>query len=88
MRSHRETELRTTTSTVTFAAPFRLAGRNETLPAGTYEVETDEEIIEANGHTAYRKVATILFVRQAGMRRALTVDPEALAAALLRDGAQ
>jgi hypothetical protein len=80
--------LRTTRSTITFTAPFTLAGLGETHPAGTYELETDEEIIEGNAHTVYRRVATILFVRQTGMRRALTVDPKDLEDALVKDRAR
>ena len=80
--------LRTTKSTVTFASPFTLTAGGEIFPAGTHELETDEEIVEGNSHTVYRRVATILFVRHAGTSRALTVDPRDLEAALARDKAQ
>ncbi len=37
---------RTTTKSVTFARPFRLAGLEEEFPAGQYDVETDEELLD------------------------------------------
>lgn len=80
--------MRTTRSTITFTAPFRLAGVAETHPAGSYDVETDEEVIEGNGRTVYRRVATLLFVREGNMTRMLTVSPVDLDAALARDRAQ
>ncbi len=79
--------LRTTSISVSFAAPFKIKGLAETLPAGIYEVETEEEIIEGNGPSAYRRIITLLYVRRLGMTRALAIDPEALQAALDRDRA-
>jgi len=77
--------LRTTKSSVTFAAPFKLEGFEETQPAGRYEVETDEEIIECNERTAYRRVATLLILNHLGATQTVTVDPKELEAALARD---
>lgn len=74
---------RTSETTVTFGRPFRLPGFDEPLPAGSYRVETDEEPIEGLSFTAYRRVLTVLHLRDG----ALTVDPAALEAALERDRA-
>ena len=79
--------LRTTRSTIGFAAPFRLKGRPETFEAGSYEVETEEEAIDAGQHIVYLRVATLLYVRSPGMTRTLTVDPGDLQSALARDKA-
>lgn len=79
--------IRTSRSTVTFNAAFSLRNVSGALPAGSYEVETEEEIIEGNDRTIYRRVATLLYVRTAGMTRACTVDPQDLGAALARDQA-
>jgi len=76
--------LRTTKSFVTFAAPFSLAGIQEMQPAGRYEIETDEEIIEGNGRTGYRRVATLLILRHHGMTQTVTIDPTELEAVLAR----
>ena len=79
--------MRTTKSTVTFHSPFTLNDRVGELPAGTYDIETDEEEILGADRTAYRRVATLLFVETRGSTRSLTVDPKHLEAALRRDGA-
>lgn len=77
--------LRTTKSTIAFAAPFKLEGWTEVQPAGRYDIETDEEVIEGNGRTVYRRVATLLILRSDGMTRTMTVDPDQLEAALAKD---
>ncbi|MGV3481060.1 MAG: hypothetical protein ACO1O3_14005 [Sphingobium sp.] len=78
--------IRTTSGTATFAAPFRLKGVNETLPPGTYQVETDEEVVEGNARTVFRRVATLFYVPTASGMRVCTVDADDLAAALAADG--
>lgn len=77
--------IRTIRSQVTFTGPFNLAEVGNELPAGTYNVDTDEEVIEGNERTVYVRVATLLHVHSLGSTRAVTVDPEALEAALERD---
>ena len=80
--------IRTTRKTVTFSNPFSLAGIGRTLPAGSYEVVTDEELIEGLSFPVYRRVATMMLVpgpsRQASVEM-LSLDPRDLAAALDRD---
>jgi len=83
--------MRTSSRTVTFARPFTLSGIDGPQPPGTYTVETDEEPIDDSSPPAYRRVATM--IRLPGrpgsgeLVQVVTVDPEELAAALLRDGA-
>jgi hypothetical protein len=48
--------------TITFAHPFRIKGIDRSLPAGAYEVITDEEMIEGLSFAAYRRVATMIVV--------------------------
>jgi hypothetical protein len=60
------------------------------LPAGSYEVVTDEELIEGLSFPAYRRVATTMLVPAEsflGLVEMLTVDPPSLAAAVDRDAA-
>jgi hypothetical protein len=52
---------RTTRRTVTFRRPFHLSGI-EDIPAGSYEVETEEELLTDVSFPAYRRVATYLFL--------------------------
>ena len=48
----------TSRKTVTFARPFSLSGIDEVQPAGTYTVETDEELLPGLSLPAYRRIAT------------------------------
>lgn len=47
---------------VTFRHPFRIRGIDRQLPAGAYEVITDEEAIEGLSFAAFRRVATMIMV--------------------------
>ena len=80
--------MRTTRKTVTFGKPFSLEGVGRILPAGSYEVITDEELIEGLSFPVYRRVATMMLVpgqsRQASVEM-LSLDPHDLAAAMDRD---
>lgn len=76
---------RTTRSSVSFNAPFSLKGIDGELPAGSYDIETDEEIIEATDRTAYRRIATLIHIRTHAQTRSCAVDPDDLEAALERD---
>jgi len=48
--------------TVTFKHAFRIKGIDRQLPAGAYEVVTDEEMIEGLSFPCYRRVATMITV--------------------------
>jgi hypothetical protein len=48
--------------TVTFRHPFRIRGIDRQLPAGAYEVITDEEMIEGLSFASFRRVATMIMV--------------------------
>lgn len=80
--------MRTIKSSVTFCRPFTLNDSVGELPAGTYNIEMDEEELQGIERTAYRRVATLLFVQGQGTTSALTIDPKHLEAALQRDAAQ
>jgi hypothetical protein len=80
--------VRTTTTTVTFVRPFNLNGAVEAYPAGTYTVETDEELLQASSIPAYRRIATLLRLeRTMGTVQTQIVEtnPVELAGALARD---
>lgn len=82
---------RTRNSTVTFQHPFTLDGADKLLPAGTYLVETQEELLQSLSFPAYRRIATwIRLVPRDGSRAGsplMGVEPEELAAALAADAA-
>ena len=74
--------IRTTRSQVRFKAPFRLAEIEEAQPAGTYDIDTDEEVIEGNERTVFLRVATLIHLRKPGFTETVTIDPKGLEAAL------
>jgi hypothetical protein len=78
---------RTKRKTVTFRMPFLLEGVGRRLPAGSYEVITDEEMIEGLSFPVYRRIATMMLVpgRLSGSLEMVSVNPDALAAALERE---
>jgi hypothetical protein len=47
---------RSFTKEVVFRRPFVLKGLDRTLPAGSYRVVTDEELIEGISFPVYRRV--------------------------------
>lgn len=83
--------VRTTRKTVTFGNSFVLGDFDEVLPPGSYEVDTDEELLEGLSFHAYRRVLTLIYLPatsgRRGFSRVLTVDPNDLDAALKRDQA-
>jgi hypothetical protein len=60
MRSRREV--------ITFQHPFRIKGIDRVLPAGAYDVITDEEMIEGLSFASFRRVATMIMVPAAPPR--------------------
>lgn len=54
--------IRSRRETVTFRHPFRIRGVDRVLPAGAYQVITDEEMIEGLSFAAFRRVATMIEV--------------------------
>lgn len=81
--------IRTNKRNVTFRKPFTLAGLEEMQPAGNYEVETDEELIEGLSFSAWKRKLTLIRLHgssgQAGLMQTLKIDPADLDAALRRD---
>jgi hypothetical protein len=53
---------------VTFKHPFQIRGSDRLLPAGAYEVVTDEEMIEGLSFASYRRIATMIMVPAAASR--------------------
>jgi hypothetical protein len=77
---------RTSRSQVSFSHPFTLSAIVGELPAGNYQVETDEEPIgPATDWVAYRRLATYLFVPTGAGIRMIVVNPKALDEALAKD---
>jgi hypothetical protein len=83
--------MRTSSRTVTFTRPFALTGLDEAQPAGSYTVDTDEEMLPTVLHAAYRRATTWLTLPShadhAGSSQIISIDPVELEAALARDEA-
>lgn len=47
---------------MTFKRAFQIRGIDRLLPAGAYEIITDEEMIEGLSFPSYRRVATMIMV--------------------------
>jgi hypothetical protein len=60
--------IRSRREVVTFKHPFQIRGVDRLLPAGPYEVITDEEMIEGLSFAAFRRVATMIVVPAAASR--------------------
>jgi|tagenome__1003787_1003787.scaffolds.fasta_scaffold14022430_1 hypothetical protein len=78
-RTHREI--------MVFRRPFRLRGWSQAQPAGTYVVETEEELIEGLSFAAYHRVSTTITreVLPGATRQTIPVDPVDLAKAHAAD---
>ncbi|MET1027808.1 MAG: hypothetical protein ABWY00_11610 [Dongiaceae bacterium] len=81
--------IRTTSKVVTFSHPFSLDGLDDMQPAGSYEVETDEELMEDVSFLGYRRIATLIHLRaqhdRPGVTQTMVIDPGDLERALITD---
>ena len=81
--------MRTSRRPVTFIHPFNLSGMDKEQPAGTYTVETDEELLQTSSLSAYKRVSTLMRLPARPTGTMLTqideVNPLELTAALARD---
>jgi hypothetical protein len=82
---------RTVHSTITFSRPFLLSGFDEPLQAGTYKIETLEELVEGVSFPVWRRIETLLLLNQQPGQPKLTqvavIDPVELEEARSRDEA-
>ena len=83
--------VRTSHKTVTFTRPFSLSALDEVQAAGTYTVETEEELLPGLSFPAWRRIATLIFLpsRPGGafVEQVVNIDPLELEAAQARDAA-
>jgi hypothetical protein len=83
--------VRTSHKTVTFTRPFSLSGIDEVQPAGHYTVETHEESLSGLSFSAWRRVATLIFLpsRPGGafVEQLVDIDPLELESAQEMDAA-
>jgi hypothetical protein len=81
--------VRTILKTITFTRPFSISGIDEVQPPGNYLVETEEELLPDLSFRAFRRRATLIWLRsQPGepiREQAVEIDPLELQAAQERD---
>jgi hypothetical protein len=71
---------------VTFAHPFRLKGVDGFHPAGAYDVDTDEDLIDGLSFLSWHRVATLIYLRRSdGSTELHRLAPSDFDAALRRD---
>jgi hypothetical protein len=73
---------------VTFKHPFALSAMDWTQPAGSYLVETEEELLESLSFSAYRRIASSIRLPSPGNPvkvEIVSLTPAELDAALARD---
>lgn len=80
--------MRTTRDTVNFRSSFTLNTSVGELPAGSYEIEIDEEEIPTQERTAFRRTAIYFYVNKMGSTRTFVIQPSDLDSALRRDAAK
>jgi hypothetical protein len=75
---------RTRRKLVTFTEPFLLHAIDTMQPAGTYNVDTDEELIDGLSFLAYRRIATWIHLpsiaAKSGSGQMILVQPSELEA--------
>jgi hypothetical protein len=81
--------IRTVRKTITFARPFSVSGVDEAQPPRIYVVDTEEELLPDLSFPAFRRRATLIWLRsrpgQPILEQAVEIDPLELQAAEERD---
>jgi hypothetical protein len=78
-------ESRTTSRPVTFRHPFWISGLDTRQAAGTYTVDTEEELLETSSFLAWKHVATHIIVAHNGSSEYVRINRDELDDALARD---
>jgi hypothetical protein len=82
------TTTRVISTTVTFVRPFILDGFDELQRAGSYVVDTEEELMDTLSLAAWKRISTVMQLSRHGGIEYVPINPDQLGDALRRDGAQ
>ena len=81
---------RSTETTITFLHPFVLSALDQSLPAGTYRLVTEEEEIPGLSFVAFRRTATLLHLpalsATGNAHQVVSIDPVEWTALVAADG--
>src|SRR6476660_1520349 len=79
---------RVISTTVTFVRPCILDGFEELQRAGSYVVDTEQELLDSPAVTAWKRISTVMQLNRHGGTEYVPINPKQLSDALRRDGAQ
>ena len=87
------TKLKTTRKTYVFSAPFNLTGFDQSFPAGQYNVEIEEQMMEGMSFVAFKRIATTMRMIHAAdglakpglVNNTFNIDPRDFELAILKD---
>lgn len=77
--------MRTRKASVAFEHAFKLKGDTREFPAGTYEIEIDEDEIPLAERTASRRLVVHVLVHEGSSMRTISLTPAEFDAAVERD---
>jgi len=84
--------IRTRSKLVIFKHHFNIGALPEQQPAGSYQVDTDEKLIEGLSFVAYKRIQTIIHLHSKNklesLTRALTISAKDLEVALQKNKAK
>lgn len=81
-------QTRTTTKLVTFRKAFLLSGLDGPMPAGTYTIHTEEEMMDTVSFVGWRQIGCAIVLHREGAEEHVAIDPQELREALVHDGDQ
>lgn len=81
-------QTRTTTKLVTFRKAFLLSSLDGPMPAGTYTIHTQEEMMDTVSFVGWRQIGCAIVLHREGADEHVAVDPQELREALVHDGDQ
>ena len=81
-------EIRTTSKLITFRNPFTLSVLDRVYPPGSYTVRIEEQPLDTISTAGWRQTGCLLELFRDGAVEYVSVDPQELREALVRDGDQ
>jgi hypothetical protein len=81
-------EIRTTSKLITFRNPFMLSALDKVYPPGNYPIRIEEQPLDTISFVGWRQTGCLLGVFRDGAIEYVSVDPQELREALVRDGDQ
>jgi len=81
-------EIRTTSKLITFRNPFTLSALDKVYPPGNYQLRIEEQPLDTISFVGWRQTGCLLGLFRDGAIEYVSVDPQELREALVRDGDQ